>query len=188
MAIYDNDGTKNIEIGKLYDNNGSVDTQIDKVYDNNGSVNSLIYQGWDGYLFKYGGAQYPEITGGWSPYTKQGGTQFSSSPHLGMRLVSTNADGYANWHTNSPVDFSKISAIYIGNSNPSNIYMYLILADNPYAIYHNSGGIVRYVRIPKGDSTQGIGTSDLNGSYYVCVGGYRSGEWVWNYANHIWTV
>lgn len=44
MAIYDNNGSTNAEIGKLYDNNGTTSTQIGKVYDNNGTTNSLIYQ------------------------------------------------------------------------------------------------------------------------------------------------
>lgn len=43
MAIYDNNGTTNAEIGKVYDNNGTTNSQIGKVYDNNGTANSLIY-------------------------------------------------------------------------------------------------------------------------------------------------
>ena len=44
MAIYENDGTANYEIGKLYDNDGTTSYQIGKVYDNNGTTNSLLYQ------------------------------------------------------------------------------------------------------------------------------------------------
>lgn len=44
MAVYDNNGTANAEIGKLYDNNGTTNSQIGKVYDNNGTTNSLIYE------------------------------------------------------------------------------------------------------------------------------------------------
>ncbi|MBR6518753.1 MAG: hypothetical protein IKT63_03670, partial [Oscillospiraceae bacterium] len=43
MAIYDNNGTTDCEIGKIYDNNGTTDYQIGKVYDNNGTVDSLVY-------------------------------------------------------------------------------------------------------------------------------------------------
>lgn len=43
MAIYDNNGSSSVEIGKIYDNNGSSSTQIGKIYDYNGSSNSLIY-------------------------------------------------------------------------------------------------------------------------------------------------
>lgn len=46
MAIYDNNGTTNAEIGKLYDNDGTTDYQIGKVYDNNGTTDSLIYQSY----------------------------------------------------------------------------------------------------------------------------------------------
>lgn len=42
--IYDNNGTTNLEIGKLYDNNGSSNFQITEVYDNNSTSNSLIYK------------------------------------------------------------------------------------------------------------------------------------------------
>ena len=43
MAIYDNDGTIDYELGKVYDNDGTANYQIGKVYDNDGTVNSLIY-------------------------------------------------------------------------------------------------------------------------------------------------
>ena len=43
MAIYDNNGTTNYEIGKLYDNDGTTNHQISKVYDNDGTASSLIY-------------------------------------------------------------------------------------------------------------------------------------------------
>ena len=43
MAIYDNDGTANYEIGKVYDYDGTTSYQIGKVFDNNGTANSLIY-------------------------------------------------------------------------------------------------------------------------------------------------
>lgn len=43
MAIYDNDGTANYEIGKLYDNDGTANHQIGAVYDFDGTANALIY-------------------------------------------------------------------------------------------------------------------------------------------------
>lgn len=43
MAIYDNNGTTNYEIGKLYDNDGTTNHQIGKVFDWDGTTNSLIY-------------------------------------------------------------------------------------------------------------------------------------------------
>lgn len=43
MAIYDNDGTANYEIGKLYDDDGTANHQIGKAYDHNGTAASLIY-------------------------------------------------------------------------------------------------------------------------------------------------
>lgn len=43
MAIYDNDGTANYEIGKLYDNDGTVNHQIGAVYDFDGTSDFLIY-------------------------------------------------------------------------------------------------------------------------------------------------
>lgn len=43
MAIYDNDGTANYEIGKLYDNDGTANHQIGAVYDFDGTANFLIY-------------------------------------------------------------------------------------------------------------------------------------------------
>lgn len=44
MAIYDNNGTTNTEIGKLWDNNGSTSSQIHIVYDNNGTSSFEIYR------------------------------------------------------------------------------------------------------------------------------------------------
>ena len=43
MAIYDYDGSKNREIGKVYDYDGTKSRQIARVYDYNNSVNTLIY-------------------------------------------------------------------------------------------------------------------------------------------------
>lgn len=43
MAVYDNNGTANAEIGKLYDDDGTTNYQIGKVYDNDGTTDSLIY-------------------------------------------------------------------------------------------------------------------------------------------------
>ena len=55
MAIYDNNGTTNAEIGKLYDNDGTTNYQIGKVYDNNGTTNSLIYSAEVDILATHGG-------------------------------------------------------------------------------------------------------------------------------------
>lgn len=49
MAIYDNDGTSDREIGKLYDNNGTTNFQIGKAYDNDGASNHLIYSAEETY-------------------------------------------------------------------------------------------------------------------------------------------
>ena len=43
MAIYDNDGTANFEIGKLFDNDSLSNQQIGKVYDFDGTASHLIY-------------------------------------------------------------------------------------------------------------------------------------------------
>ena len=43
MALYDNNGTTDAEIGKLYDNDGTTNYQTSKVYDNDGTTNRLIY-------------------------------------------------------------------------------------------------------------------------------------------------
>lgn len=43
MAIYDNNGSTNAEIGKVHDDDGTTNHQIGKVYDNDGTTDRLIY-------------------------------------------------------------------------------------------------------------------------------------------------
>lgn len=81
MAIYDNNGTTNYEIGTLYDNNGTTSYQIGKVYDNNGTTSSLIYNAE--YLIS---DTSTNLWGTPEPYSANGNQAYSASFDGGINL------------------------------------------------------------------------------------------------------
>lgn len=123
MAIYDNNGTNNYEIGSLYDNDGTTNYQIGKFYDNDGTTNSLIYssekiielsslgtlttsvptrykeddpymKSWTSAMSTYNGV--PVYKWGGEPYNS-GGNNHIYSAFKFPNLID-NSDGYTNLH------------------------------------------------------------------------------------------
>ena len=103
MAIYDNNGTTNTEIGKLYDNNGSTSSQIHIVYDNNGTSSFEIYRAEET-LFSgltqetpgaYGVGQRTEIYS--SEYTNNGYTSLAVTGTVGATVLGQGIYGYASF-------------------------------------------------------------------------------------------
>ena len=129
MAIYDNNGTTNYEIGKLYDNNGTTNYQIGKVYDHNGTTNSLIYTAEkllvDGSTNSLG---TPSIAGGRAEFYFSNGLMFNVWGEYDVWFEQTytfpnkiNATGYStlcfDWNivTNG---YGQTQTIFKLNGNP----------------------------------------------------------------------
>lgn len=117
MAIYDNDGTANYEIGKLYDNDGTANHQIGKVYDRDGTANSLIYNA-ETVLYD-GGMVVPFEDFG---YVSNGTYVYTTRTDNGTNLFAKTQynvggdgfyEGYATWRTRQVIDLSQYGAITI---------------------------------------------------------------------------
>ena len=102
MAIYDNNGTTNTEIGKLWDNNGSTSSQIHIVYDNNGTSSFEIYRAeetlFSGLTQETPGAyivgQRTEIYS--SEYTNNGYTSLAVTGTVGATVLGQGIYGYGS--------------------------------------------------------------------------------------------
>ena len=134
MAIYDNNGSTNAEIGKLYDNNGTTSTQIGKVYDNNGTTNSLIYQSETKYVN--------------TPVYKSGGY-----------VIGYNTTDDKNWDTLGWYDVSSSSVITVQNTKTTsqlssctcNFYTTMSTGSLVSFIrYDNNSTAVQTINVPAG--------------------------------------
>lgn len=168
MAIYDNNGTTNAELGKVYDNNGTTNTQIGKVYDNNGTTDSLIYSA-ELVIYK-NGAIDSEI-GGFTTYNSNSGGTYSTSgtyltisrPYAGNVIPLTYVKG------NKAIDLTSYSTLtftgyleagnghYVGFDTRSN----LDWGSNPQLP-------AAYVNITATSATSyTLDVSGLSGKYYL---------------------
>lgn len=109
MAIYDNNGTTNAELGKLYDNNGTTNTQLGKLYDNNGTTSSLLYSAEE-YLLQDGVAQ--TLAGGFTHYAQQYSSTLSF-PSGYMQLVNGNSGSQSLVRSNNQIPWGSYSKLYI---------------------------------------------------------------------------
>ena len=117
MAIYDNDGTANYEIGKLYDNDGTANHQIGAVYDFDGTANALIYNA-ETVLYNGG------MVSTFEPRTYVSNSTYvyaytdNNGDNLGGR-VNYNVSGgafytaEASWRTADLIDLSQYSSITV---------------------------------------------------------------------------
>ena len=103
MAIYDNNGTSNAELGTVYDNNGTTSSQIGKVYDNNGTTDSLIY---NSELILFGNGV---LYGTWEA-AYQGGTMTSTG------WTATADNSHRGRYCTTKIDFSQYSTIEVTTS------------------------------------------------------------------------
>lgn len=194
MAIYDNDGTANYEIGKLYDNDGTANHQIGKVYDFDGTVNSLIYTGTPEYLYK-DGDQCTSDTGGWQVAT--GGIYWywgniaednndiwdeshtsRSATFADSYVELTTAGSYTGTviKTNNLIDCSGISRLtfsfnvtqYPGAYTTAYQSVHCsVVDDGATPVYEKSAG---WAMNASGNQTLTLDVSGLNGSYYIYFG------------------
>ena len=117
MAIYDNNGSTNAEIGKLYDNNGTTSSQIGKVYDNNGTTNSLIYTAWNGEIY-LNGDEITELTGGWTTYKGQAGSITKNTNSVTVTMTKGSYSGeqrYSIMYTANKINLTNYKTISINS-------------------------------------------------------------------------
>lgn len=169
MAIYDNNGTTNSEIGKLFDNDGTSNHQIGKVYDNNGTTNSLIYS-----------AAYnivPGITASQITRNNIGSHTVNSdgSVTLNCRSGSSNTRFYFN----ITIDLTQYSKMYIRISSISSInsdFRMLLLYEDDHSENYWEKGTKDDMGITDADAGGSMTVNipdDLNGTgnaifYFTC--------------------
>lgn len=161
MAVYDNNGTTNSEIGKLYDHDGTASHQIGKVYDFDGTTDSLIYSA-EQYLFNYG------LVSGYGWTAGRNGTINSDN----LRVWETATDFYSLVNTTDKVDLTGWSTLkgYALFNNSTYIGGHVGLGVNTSVSTRN------WTRVDSIDSTAStadtyqtftVDISSLSGSYYV---------------------
>ena len=172
MAIYDNDGTANFEIGKLFDNDSLSNHQIGKVYDFDGTANSLIYSAWNGELLD-GADEFEDVTGGWdgNQYTNETWMQVISQD--GSGLYSTGSP-WGRTGTVNKVDITNYSKIVAEVEYLNGIYTlstrFGIMSDKTKAILSNlitSVSDGNYTNIHEKSRTYTLDISSYTGSYYI---------------------
>lgn len=153
MAIYDNNGSTNYEIGKLYDNNGSTSSQIHTVYDNNGTTSSLIYIGqetlFSGVSLDTGIASGSNVTktATSSEYTNNGFSSLAVTGTVGAQVIGQGTHGYGahvyiqgyngSWHNlkdwnvggNSSVSTNAASTVSISGYSKIRIFATITTAN-----------------------------------------------------------
>ena len=172
MAVYDNNGTANAEIGKLYDDDGTTNYQIGKVYDNNGTTDSLVYNA-DFILFQ---ANSVNNLGAWS--------QQKTDPNGVLSNFAITSNGYLS--TEGPQSgtakecFNGINSTPIDCSSFSKMIVTIVYTCAPY---HNSGYYIFGLSTTKSASstpnmtkrtnctvgTHTIDISSLTGTYYFNI-------------------
>ena len=133
MAIYDNNGTNNLEIGKLYDYNGTANNQIGKVYDYNGTTNSLIYSSAYNIV--------PGITA--SQITRNDKGSHTVNSDGSVKLNCQSGSDNTRFYFNITIDLTKYTKMYIRVSSISSISkdfrMLLLHADDYTKNYWEKG-------------------------------------------------
>ena len=164
MAIYDNNGTTETEIGKVYDNNGTTETEIGKVYDNNGTTDSLIYTAETVYLGS-GGVS-------WTISDKYGCTPSVSGTTISLSIEYSDVNPIsARVRTSSTVNLTDISTLYITCSSASksgngSIMFGISKTASTAEIYGHPSLTAKVAPVA---GTASLNVSGYTGSYYLVV-------------------
>lgn len=179
MAVYDNNGTANAEIGKLYDDDGTTNYQIGKVYDNNGTTDSLIYQNEE--ILYNAGNECTAITGGWSGAATTGGSFHTGtisagkgSSSLNITFSQDNDNICYTFYTNNTVNLTGYDKLCFQvtttSSNKVGSFVGGASTAKSNGMYENQGHYKATVGSPASSSYSGVLTaniSGLSGAYYI---------------------
>ena len=186
MAIYDNDGTIDYELGKVYDNDGTADYQIGKVYDNDGTADSLIYTA-EKVLYNRGDL-CTDITGGWSTskYSADGWhtsniTMSKAAESLNTTLSKDDDNMCGSFFTTNKVDltgYSKLCAEVTVTASSTSRKPFYFGAYSAKPTSSSRGESVK--RISSSTVTNGILEIDINeieGPHYVVLQTFKLSGW-----------
>ena len=186
MAIYDNDGTIDYELGRVYDNDGTADYQIGKVYDNDGTTNSLAYSA-EVPLYNRGDL-CTDITGGWSTskYSADGwhttGISMSKAAEsLNTTLAKDDNNMCGSFFTTNKVDltgYSKlcVEATVTANSTARTPFRYGAYTAKPTA--DSRGTHAKYASSTT--VTNGVlevDISEITGPHYIVLQTFKYSSW-----------
>jgi len=162
MAIYDNDGTANHEIGKLYDNDGTVNHQIGKVYDHNGTTASLIYSAEVQVFPGTAGLTYTNSSNCTAAATKTSLYCYTNNSNGGSAkcAVAVDMSSFKSMTIKYTITSGRWNLVKVGVSKykPSEAFQDN-LAIKVYDVDNTSTSAVKH--------TDTIDVSSLNGVYYV---------------------
>ena len=170
MAIYDNNGSTNAEIGKLYDNNGTTSNQIGKVYDNNGTTNSLIYSANLSLVPNTDNALYADTSSTYWYSSHTVSWQADGSLYI---WITSSTTSYACYKPFNVTNFTKATFVITTFQNSGNSLWLMI---GPSSTYDSS-----YPRIEsKGTGTFSLDISSLSGDAYLIFRGKHAGNVVFS--------
>ena len=168
MAIYNNDGTTDYEIGKLYDNDGTTDYQIGKGYDNDGTINSEIYSA-EAIFFSNGTLH--------QAFAIQEKNDYGTISISGSNLVLGAYNGCASWvgwrvNVNGYKTL-KLTVSSIDNPKGDGVFAFAAVYNPPSYGSNLRWDGSKYNGVG-GDSKNSAGThtldvSSLRGDIYVCI-------------------
>ncbi|MBE6878697.1 MAG: hypothetical protein E7488_05985 [Ruminococcaceae bacterium] len=171
MAIYDNDGTVNYEIGKLYDNDGTTGYQTGKAYDNDGTAHVEVYSAG---ATLYQNGVCGSLLGSFVVTNKSNTSGFTiTDTDVQFTAVSTSSQGpILAVRSANKIDVTDYAAINldarVAENDGMGTYVCLTTANinvyNPTEIV--SGTQVTITNTSSHKKT--INVSNLSGSYYLC--------------------
>lgn len=182
MAIYDNNGTTNYEIGKVYDYDGTSNHQIDKVYDNPGLSSYLIYSAQDDIVTNgtvisgYSSLEWYCYTNGFGGARPLRGG--STNTNGGLEIIENEYGYHRAIKFNTAIDLSNCNSIVItatGSCRESNLSyngIAIALYDGKKQPSYSNGTITDCLVFWRGTSVNGnitLSTSNLSGTGYLTM-------------------
>lgn len=170
MAIYDNNGTNSVEIGKLYDNNGTTSSQIGKVYDNNGTTNSLIYQLATPFTFLNFSNRIVDTSYAVNYSSFGFAIAEDNSAYQGYRFSHYAMNGTTSIYWKTPRDLTGLTKATITVRKRNSAYVIYFGVSTNTALSANkvdTSIFTKYVSINSSNSTFTLDISGLEGNYYL---------------------
>ena len=201
MAIFDNDGTSNHEIGKLYDNDGTSSHQIGKVYDNDGTNSYLVYSAEEAYLSSNGlggGVTGTHLKGNLNSNTNYTIPTFTNNKIVVDCAVPPNNQGQSWFALTPKINLTNIKTLTFTvywDKQSYGAFMYLGVSSSlPTGYYNNNNSPQGFFTKSSGyqylngnfaagtTTTMTVDVSSLSGSYYICGAWVSHGdEWLGSY-------
>lgn len=118
MAIYDYNGTNNLEIGKIYDYNGTASNEIGEVYDYNGTTNSLIYS--SEYIFYPNASIGTTNASNWEKASNNYGSSYLDTTTNTIKFQARSGSSNSHFYCNIYIDMTPFKTCYVNISHITN--------------------------------------------------------------------